>query len=303
MQIIQRFKIMAQQETFAERRLRMLPGAMYGLVIASTYALVGSMVNQLSFPDLPVGVDWRSLLQTWLFSAVWLGVGGAFINWFTQTEESMVTGLLVMTLIALGAGALTLEGKLPAQFGKILLLALPVMAISLVMTITLRWLGVRHADSVEREQTLWTKSIAILAALALAIGGLTGFGLTRWGDSTLSAARYVHERLQTLAVEPVQAEGFFPLNDVPGLASALACLTPCMANPPGSPSLPLKLPLISMMAIGSLVCYWSSLIGHLSCAPAPKGIRLRCQSINNRSTFQFKRLTDSRPVSLLIHEL
>jgi hypothetical protein len=168
-----------------------------------------------------VGVDWRSLLQTWLFSAVWLGVGGAFINWFTQTEESMVTGLLVMTLIALGAGALTLEGNLPAQFGKILLLALPVMAISLVMTITLRWLGVRHADSLEREQTLWTKSIAILAALALAIGGLTGFGLTRWGDSTLSAARYVHERLQTLAVEPVQAEGFFPLNDVPGLASRL----------------------------------------------------------------------------------
>jgi len=221
MQFIQQFKTMAQQETPAERRQRMLPGAMYGLIIATSYALVGSIVNQLSFPELPVGVDWRNLLITWSFFAVWLGVGGAFINWFTQTEESMVTGLFVMMLIALGAGALTLEGNLPAQFGKLLLLALPVMAISLVMTITLRWLGVRHVESVEKEKTLKTKRIAILVVIAFSIGGLTGLGLTRWGDSTLSAARYVHDRLQTLAVEPVQAEGFFPLNDVPGLASRL----------------------------------------------------------------------------------
>ncbi len=219
MQFIQQFKTMAQQETFAERRLRMLPGAMYGLIIASIYAFVGSIVNQLSFPDLPIGVDWRSLLQTWLFFAAWLGVGGTFINWFTQTEESMVTGLFVMMLIALGAGALTLEGNLPTQFGKILLLALPVMAISLVMTITLRWLGVRHADSVEREQTLWTKSIAILVAIALTIGGLTGFGLTRWSEKTLRGVRYVHSRLQTLAVDPAQAETLFSLSDVPDLRS------------------------------------------------------------------------------------
>jgi len=168
-----------------------------------------------------VGVDWRSLLTVWSFFAVWLGVGGAFINWFTQTEESMVTGLLVMTLIALGASALTFEGGLPAQFGKIFLLALPVLAISLVMTITLRWLGVRHADSFEREQTLWTKSIVILVAIAIAIGGVTGLGLTRWSEKTFRGIRYVHDRLQTLAVDPVQEEAFFPLNDVPGLTSRL----------------------------------------------------------------------------------
>lgn len=221
MQFIAHFKALAQQETPAERRQRMLPGAIYGLIIATMYALVGGFVNQLSFPDLPVGVDWRNLLITWLFFAVWLGVGGGFINWFTQTEESIVTSLLVMTLIALSASALTFEGNLPAQFGKILLLVLPVLAISLVMTITLRWLGVRHADIVEREQTLWTKSIAILIVIALVIGGLTGIGLTRWSEKTLTGVRYVHSRLQTLAAKPIQAESFFPLNDVPGLVSHL----------------------------------------------------------------------------------
>ena len=221
MRFITYFKTLAQQETPAERSQRMVPGVVYGLIIATMYALVGSLVNQLSFPDLPVGVDWRSLLMTWLFLAVWLGVGGGFINWFTQTEEGMITSLLVMTLIALGASALTFEGDLPAQFGKVLLLALPVIAVSLLMTITLRWLGVRHADIVEREQTLWTKSIAILVTIALLIGGLIGLGLTRWSEKTWRGVRDVHSRLQTLAADPVQAESFFPLNDVPGLASHL----------------------------------------------------------------------------------
>ena len=233
MQLIARFKTLAQQETPAERRQRMVPGAIYGLIIATTYALVGSIVNQLSFPDLPVGVDWRNLLITWSFFVVWLGVGGVFINWFTQNDESMITGLLVMTLLALGAGALTFEYNLPTQFGKIMLLVLPVLGISLLMTITLRWLGVRHADSVERDKTLWTKSIAILVASAIAIGGLTSLGLTRWSEKTLRGIRYVHDRLQTLAVEPVQSEAFFHLSNVPGLASRLSLPYTLRGKPSG----------------------------------------------------------------------
>ena len=50
---------------------------------------------------------------------------------------------------------------------------------------------------------------------------MAGFALNRWGDSTLSAARYIHTRLQTVAADPAQAEALFPLNDVPGLKSHL----------------------------------------------------------------------------------
>ena len=221
MSLIGRFKTLAQQETPTERNKRMLPGIMYGLIIASTYAFVGSIVNQLSFPDLPVGVNWRSLFFTWLFFAVWLGFGGGFINWFTQAEESVVTGWLVMIVIALGAGSLTLEGSLPTQFGKIVLLVLPVLAISLLMTITLRWLGERHAETLENRQTLRTRGIAILVAIALAIGGLTGLGLNRWTGSTQRAVRDIHSRLQTTAADPAQVEEFFPPTGVPQLNSHL----------------------------------------------------------------------------------
>jgi hypothetical protein len=125
MRIFDQFKTLAKQETPSERRQRMVPGAVYGIVIAASYAMVGSVVNQLSFPDLPVGVDWTILLTTGLFLGLWLGVGGLFINWFTQTEESWIPRLLVMTLIALTASALTFKGDLPTQLGKILLLMLP----------------------------------------------------------------------------------------------------------------------------------------------------------------------------------
>ena len=221
MQFIARLKTLAQQETPAERRLRMLPGAMYGLIIASSFALVGGIVNQLSFPDLPVGVDWRNLFITWSFFALWLGLGGGFINWFTQTEESVVTGWLAMTVIALGAGSLTIEGNLPSQFGKIVLLVLPVLAISLLMTITLRWLGEHHAQILENRHTLRTRGIAILVAIALSIGGLTGLGLTRWTKTTQEAVRDIHSRYQTAAADPSQMEALFPLSDVPGLESHL----------------------------------------------------------------------------------
>jgi hypothetical protein len=122
MRFINQFKTLAQQEMSASRRQRMLPGAMYGWIIAGSYVLVGAIVNQLSFPDLSVGVDWRALLPLSLFLAIWLGLDGLFINWFTQTEESLNISLLAMAVTALAAEALTFEGNLPTQLGKIVML-------------------------------------------------------------------------------------------------------------------------------------------------------------------------------------
>lgn len=233
MQFIEYIKTLSRQETPAERRQRMVPGALYGLVIASSYACIGSVINQLSFPDLPVGVDWRNLFITWLFLAVWLGAGGGFINWFTQTEESLVIGLLFMMLIALGAGALTFEGDLPAQLGRITLLVLPVLAISILMTITLRWLGDRHAEGLEKVNILKTWRIVLLAAIAITIGGLTGLGMTRWNESTVRGVRDIHDRLQTAAADAANVEAVFPLGGLPGLESHLGTPYTLYGHPSG----------------------------------------------------------------------
>jgi len=215
MRLVDQFKTLAQQETPAERRKRMLPGALYGLVIAASYALVGSFVNQLSFPDIPVGVDWDYLLAASLFFAVWLGIGGAFVNWFTQTEESLVISLVVMSAIALAASWLTFEGPLPTQLGKIVLLVLPVLAISLLMTLTLRWLGVKHANAIEKEPESRQRQILALLVIAMLIGGGTGSVLTRWTMATQRAVRHIHQTIQTVIAHPSGLETLFLIRDVP----------------------------------------------------------------------------------------
>lgn len=220
MRFVDRFRTLAQEETSAERRQRMLPGGIYGLVIAGSYALIGSIVNQISFPDVPVGVDWKYLSITALFFAVWLGIGGAFVNWFTQTEEGFVISLLVMSAIALAASWLTFQGPLPTQLGRILLLVLPVFGISLLMTMTLRWLGVRHANVLEKGVNV-RRHILGLLTVALLIGGGTGFALTRWPSAVHRAVRYIHQTIQTLAADPADSETLFLMRDVPGIQEHL----------------------------------------------------------------------------------
>lgn len=233
MRFLENLRTLAGQETPAERRRRMLPGAMYGLIIACAYGLVGSCINQLLYPGVPVGVNWRSHLPTWLFLAAWLGLGGLFINWFTQTEESMLPGLLSMTAAALAASLSTLDGPLPTQLGKILLLALPVLAWSLLMTFTLRWLGDHHAAAVEMEPASRRIRIASLVAIALAIGGLTGFWLARWNGDTYRGVLDMHVRLQTAASDPSLAGTLLPVSDLPGLEAHLGSPYTIRARPSG----------------------------------------------------------------------
>jgi hypothetical protein len=214
-------KTLAQQETPTERRQRMLPGAIYGLVIAGSYALVGSVVNQLSFPDVPASANWGYLLTVSLFFVIWLGIGGAFVNWFTQTEEGLVISLFLMSAIAMVASWLTFEGPLPTQLGKILLLVLPVLAISLLMTLALRWLGVQHAEISEKNPVSQRRQLLSLILVAVIIGGGTGFALTRWPPATQRAVRYIHEKIQAVATNPADAESLFLLRDVPDIQDHL----------------------------------------------------------------------------------
>src|SRR5512138_2080477 len=233
MQFLARVKNLAQEETPAARRQRMLPGILYGLVMASSYAIVSGTINQLLFPDLPIGVNWHILFLTWLFFGIWLGVGGGFVNWFTQTEESVIPSWLVMTVTALAAGSLILEDNLPARLGKTMLLVLPILAVSLIMTITLRWFGIHHAEFLEKEKSRRTRGILILTLLAIFLGALTGFSLTRWEESTLSGVREIHDRLQIAANQATRINKLFPLNNLPGLPSHVGTPYTLLGKPSG----------------------------------------------------------------------
>ena len=54
-----------RQETFAERSLRMVPGALYGTLVATVFVLASSVINILFFPGQHLGVDWIRFLIQW----------------------------------------------------------------------------------------------------------------------------------------------------------------------------------------------------------------------------------------------
>jgi hypothetical protein len=105
--------------------------------------------------------------------------------------------------------------------GKIFLLVLPVLAISLLMTITLRWLGVQHADVFEKDRASRQRRIIWLIAVAVLIGGGTGSALTRWPSATQRAVRYIHEKIQAVIADPADSESLFLMRDVPEIKDHL----------------------------------------------------------------------------------
>jgi hypothetical protein len=69
--------------------------------------------------------------------------------------------------------------------------------------------------------------------LAVFFGGLTGFALTRWEESTLSGVREIHDRLQIAANEPPRINKLFPLQNLPGLASHIGTPYTLLGKPSG----------------------------------------------------------------------
>ncbi len=218
---MQYIRTLAAQETPAERRRRMLPGALYGLIIAMTYTLVGATVNQLSYPDLPIRLDWRSLLGMGLLLTAWFVPGGLLVNWFTYTEESLTFSVPIMIVGLLGVGLFFTAGGLLQKISTSALLLLIVPGYSLLMTLLLRSLGTRHADLLEQSPSIRWSGIVRLVLIAILLGALPGFGLTRWNDHVVAAARDVQTRLHNAATQPEKLDGIFPLTSVPGLVQHL----------------------------------------------------------------------------------
>lgn len=231
MRFIQFFRALAAQETPAQRRHRMLPSALYGLAVAATYTLVGATINQLSHPDLPISVDWRNLLGTGILLAAWLALGGLLTNWFTYTEESMMFGVPIMIVGLLVLGLFLTDGGFLQKISASALSLLILPGCSIPMTLLLRWLGTRHADLLERSQSVRWRGIAGLALIAILLGALLGLVLTRWNDFVSAAARDMHTRLHNAAAEPAKLNEIFPIEQTPGLAEHLTMPYTLRARP------------------------------------------------------------------------
>lgn len=202
-----------QPITFAqpESRFRdvryMLVGALYGFLIGNAFVITASIVDRLLYPDLPLAMDWSMIALRWVWIAPGLAVIGAVATLFSEKLPSLLVGAAVAGLLAL-LSALFLS---PVTVGlKIIVLIftlIPMTAMSLPVTLILRWLVDRHEQALALQHMM---RIVPLVLLAIVLGLGSGY-LMKMSKRAAAATRFFDNILQAA---PQDAQS--PMHNVAG---------------------------------------------------------------------------------------
>ena len=158
------------ERTRRERLGRVAAGVMYGLLLGVIYALVSGTIDAVTFPDLPLRVDWPSL---WTDIAI-SGAGGLVLGAVAAWPENSLVGTLA------GAGAIVAWEmlrsllRLSTPLGLVLaLLVLPLAVLSLPIAAVFRWSVGRHLQVMQRPRL--RRRLVGLGGLVLTILALATF--------------------------------------------------------------------------------------------------------------------------------
>jgi hypothetical protein len=185
----------------------MLVGALYGFLIGNAFVITASIVDRLLYPDLPLGMDWSTIAMRWVWIAPGLALIGAVATLFNEKLPGLLVGAAVTGLLAL-LSALFLS---PVTVGlKVIVLIfslIPMAAMSLPVTLILRWLVDRHEQALEVQHMT---QIVFLVLLAIVLGLGSGY-LMKMSKRAVAATRFFDNLLQTA---PQDAQG--PIHNVAG---------------------------------------------------------------------------------------
>jgi uncharacterized membrane protein (UPF0136 family) len=200
--------------TFAETESRfrdyryMLVGALYGFLIGNVFVLTASMVDRLLYPDLPLGMDWSLFAMRWLWIALGLALIGATATLFSEKLPSLLVGAVVAALLALVSALLLSQATMGLKIVVLIFTLIPMAAMSLPVTLILRWLVDQHEQALGLRQYMTRIVPLILLAVVLGIG--SGYFL-KMSKRAVTATRFFDNLLQTA---PQDTEN--PIRDVKG---------------------------------------------------------------------------------------
>lgn len=203
------------EETFAERVQRMVPAAIHGSLIGTAYTLALSLVNVYSFPDLPIGIDWRSILWMWLGYALALALFGAVAAWFTEEYVGIVGGgvfitilLAIFFLITSGTSNVTLTIQS-------IITAVPLIGVAMLAAMGFRWTARRHLAIMHSKSSQHWKPMLRHLGIVLLIGLIPGI----FNRMDLPAQQTLAKLDELLQAAPVNQSVWpqLPLKQVPTL--------------------------------------------------------------------------------------
>ena len=196
----------------AESRFRdiryMLVGALYGFLIGNAFVITASIVDRLLYPDLPLGMDWSMFAMLWIWIAPGLALIGAIASLFSERLSSLIVGAVIAGLLAMLSALFFSPVTMGMKVIVLIFTLIPMTAMSLPVTLILRWLVDRHEQALELQQHVARILPLILLAIVLGIG--SGYFL-KMSKRAVQATRFMHNLLQTA---PQDAEN--PLHDVAG---------------------------------------------------------------------------------------
>jgi len=205
-----------QQESFSERRERMLPSAGYGALLAIAYTVAFSLINVISFPGLPLGLDWLRMLGMLVGFGVIFALSGAIAAWFTEEYAGIVGGGILITILLSVVFLFSSDGQGDASVLQSLISAVPLVGVSMLGAWGLRVAAHRHLAITQKEKPeLRRKRLTRHILTILLIGLVSGI----FGRMDLPAERtltQLHELLQAAPDDP-SIWPRLPLKKVPAL--------------------------------------------------------------------------------------
>jgi uncharacterized membrane protein YidH (DUF202 family) len=214
--ILDNLKRNYQQETLAERRQRMIPAAAFGALIVTAYLFTFNLVNVYTFPTLPLGMDWERLFVMWIQFAVAFAVFGAIAAWFTEEYQGIVGGGIIVTALLAIAFLFSSSSQNSAVTLQSIIMALPLLGVSMLAAWGLRWAANRYQDIKRDEKPASRRKRLTKHVLTLVLIGLVPGILMRMDLPSLQTIGQLHELLQAApndrAVWPQ-----LPLERVPAL--------------------------------------------------------------------------------------
>lgn len=182
------------EDTPARKRQRALAGALYGLAAASAFVLVAATIDRLTFPSLPIYIDWAQAALTWLVLGATLTGVGVLAGWFSEGLTGIGIGAAAIAASVMLLSLSQSDYPLPPKIIMFIILSLPLTAASVPVALGLRWLARQHMRALQRTGWALARGLAVTLLLAALGGGVPGL-LTRMSPQAERAMLHLHATL------------------------------------------------------------------------------------------------------------
>jgi hypothetical protein len=202
------------------QRARAQWSALYGLIGGLAYALTAAFINPLTFPDLPLWLDWPGLALNGLMWGGGLAALGALVGWPRDGGRGVGLGLALFATLILIVNMAQGGASWATNTALFILVLMPIMAMCAPIPFGLRWLGHRMQRHLAIPGAQPKSYLARWLAVVVVLGLLPGL-LARMSPRAENAVRTVYAFIHEAHELAPTAEISGPLKPLPNLRAHL----------------------------------------------------------------------------------